>query len=257
MEQQEGRDTRRERSRELFARLARLDDHDPDARELREALVELHLPLVTYCARRFVHAGRDTDEITQAATLGLIHAVDRFDPGRGVEFTSFATPTILGEIKRHLRDTGWALRIPRRLHELRLDVDRATEQLAAELGRSPRPREIGEHIGTSEETVLEVLEAAQWRDTLSLDSPVSGQEEPLVEQLGQPDHDFSRVEARESLGKALSELPEREQQVLVLRFVRGQSQTEIARQVGVSQVHVSRLLTRSLEELRTRLQTDA
>jgi RNA polymerase sigma-B factor len=239
--------TLRERSRALFEELRAHEE----APEVRHQLIELHLPLVEHCARRFMHRGEPFEDLVQVGTIGLIKAVDRFDTDRGVEFSTYATPTIIGEIKRYFRDKGWAIRVPRRLQELRMSIATATSDLSQALGRSPTPREIGEHLGVSVEEVLEGLESANAYATMSLDVGHGDDEGPSwLDSLGEEDVAIEHVEIRESLRPLLAGLPAREQQILVLRFFRQQTQSQIAEQVGISQMHVSRLLTRTLERLR-------
>ncbi|RNL65286.1 RNA polymerase sigma factor SigF [Nocardioides marmoriginsengisoli] len=241
--------TLRERSQAMFAELA-AGPADPRQRALRDALIELHLPLVEHCARRFLHRGEPYDDLVQVGTIGLIKAVDRFDLERGVEFSTYATPTIIGEIKRHFRDKGWAIRVPRRLQELRMSIATATGELSQSLGRSPTPREIGEHLGVGVEEVLEGIESANAYTTMSLDAGSGEDSGSWIETLGGEDEALDHVEIRESLRPLIEALPAREQQILVLRFFKQQTQSQIAAQVGISQMHVSRLLTRTLEQLR-------
>ncbi|KWX10220.1 RNA polymerase sigma factor, partial [Carbonactinospora thermoautotrophica] len=169
--------TDRAAARELFAKLATLPLDAPERSHIRDQLVEMHLPLVEHLARRFRNRGEPLDDLIQVATIGLIKSVDRFDPERGVEFSTYATPTIVGEIKRHFRDKGWAVRVPRRLQELRLSLTTATSELSQRHGRSPTVTELAEHLGLSEEEVLEGLESANAYSTLSLDVPEAGDEE--------------------------------------------------------------------------------
>ena len=239
--------TLRERSRALFERLASAEETS----DIRGELIELHLPLVDHCARRFMHRGEPFEDLVQVGTIGLIKAVDRFDLERGVEFSTYATPTIIGEIKRYFRDKGWAIRVPRRLQELRMSIATATSELSQTLGRSPTPRQIAEHLEVSVEEVLEGLESANAYATMSLDVTNGEGEGPSwLDSLGAEDEGMEHVEIRESLRPLLAGLPPREQQILVLRFFRQQTQSQIAEQVGISQMHVSRLLTRTLERLR-------
>jgi RNA polymerase sigma-B factor len=222
--------------------------------ELRNQLVRMHIPLVEHLARRFRNRGEPLDDLTQVATIGLIKSVDRFDPERGVEFSTYATPTIVGEIKRHFRDKGWAVRVPRRLQELRLSLTTATSELSQRHGRSPTVHELAEHLGISEEEVLEGLESANAYSTLSLDVPDTDDESPAVaDTLGAEDDALEGVEYRESLKPLLAQLPQREQRILVLRFFRNMTQSQIASEVGISQMHVSRLLARTLAQLREKL----
>lgn len=244
----------RARSRELFHRLAALPPEHPERQGVRDALVELHLPLVEHLARRFRDRGEPLDDLVQVGTIGLIKAVDRFDVDRGLEFSTYATPTIVGEIKRHFRDRGWAIRVPRRLQELRLALGRATEQLSHDLGRAPTVAELAARLGTSEEEVLEGLESAQAYATVSLDAGDGDDDLPgVLEGLGADDEALEGVEYRESLRPLLARLPARERRILMLRFFGGLSQSQIAAEVGLSQMHVSRLLARSLAQLRAGL----
>ncbi|MCX4746801.1 SigB/SigF/SigG family RNA polymerase sigma factor [Kitasatospora sp. NBC_01287] len=244
----------REAARALFVRLAELPEGSAERVELRNQLVRMHIPLVEHLARRFRNRGEPLDDLTQVATIGLIKSVDRFDHERGVEFSTYATPTIVGEIKRHFRDKGWAVRVPRRLQELRLSLTTATSELSQRHGRSPTVHELAEHLGISEEDVLEGLESANAYSTLSLDVPDSDDESPAVaDTLGATDEALEGVEYRESLKPLLAQLPQREQKILVLRFFRNMTQSQIAAEVGISQMHVSRLLARTLAQLRDKL----
>ncbi|MFJ8432354.1 SigB/SigF/SigG family RNA polymerase sigma factor [Kitasatospora sp. NPDC094019] len=244
----------REAARALFVRLSALPDGSPERVELRNQLVRMHIPLVEHLARRFRNRGEPLDDLTQVATIGLIKSVDRFDHERGVEFSTYATPTIVGEIKRHFRDKGWAVRVPRRLQELRLSLTTATSELSQRHGRSPTVHELAEHLGISEEDVLEGLESANAYSTLSLDVPDNDDESPAVaDTLGATDEALEGVEYRESLKPLLAQLPPREQKILVLRFFRNMTQSQIAAEVGISQMHVSRLLARTLAQLREKL----
>ncbi len=244
----------REAARALFVKLSALSEGSPERVELRNQLVRMHIPLVEHLARRFRNRGEPLDDLTQVATIGLIKSVDRFDVDRGVEFSTYATPTIVGEIKRHFRDKGWAVRVPRRLQELRLSLTTATSELSQRHGRSPTVHELAEHLGISEEDVLEGLESANAYSTLSLDVPDSDDESPAVaDTLGATDEALEGVEYRESLKPLLAQLPQREQKILVLRFFRNMTQSQIAAEVGISQMHVSRLLARTLAQLRDKL----
>ena len=243
----------RERTRELFARLAALTPEEPGRQQVRDALVEQHLPLVEHLARRFRNRGEPYDDLVQVATIGLIKSVDRFDPQRGVEFSTYATPTIVGEIKRHFRDKGWAVRVPRRLQELRLSLSSATGELSQRNGRAPTVPELAVHLGLSDEEVLEGLESANAYSTLSLDAGDQSTDEDsvaVVDTLGVDDEALEGVEYRESLKPMLEQLPAREKKILMLRFFRNMTQSEIAAEVGISQMHVSRLLARTLSQLR-------
>jgi RNA polymerase sigma-B factor len=248
----------RNRARDLFERLSRLPTDDVDRLRIRSELVELHLPLVEYLARRFRNRGEWLDDLTQVATIGLIKSIDRFDLERGVEFSTYATPTIVGEIKRHFRDKGWAVRVPRRLQELKLALAKAISELAQNLGRAPTVAELAEHLQMSEEEVLEGLESANAYSTVSLDAPDSGDEDaPAVsESLGMVDDALEGVEYRESLKPLLEQLPPREKRILLLRFFGNMTQSQIATELGISQMHVSRLLARTLAQLRDGLTSE-
>lgn len=241
-------------ARAMFYELRELPDGSPERAELRNTLVRMHLPLVEHLARRFRNRGEPLDDLTQVATIGLIKSVDRFDPDRGVEFSTYATPTVVGEIKRHFRDKGWAVRVPRRLQELRLSLTTATAELSQRHGRAPTVHELAEHLAISEEEVLEGLESANAYSTLSLDVPDTDDESPAVaDTLGAEDEALEGVEYRESLKPLLEDLPPREKKILLLRFFGNMTQSQIAQEVGISQMHVSRLLARTLAQLRDKL----
>jgi RNA polymerase sigma-B factor len=240
----------KQRSAELFALLA-----GPSAVHVRDQLVHLHLPLVEHCARRFRNRGEPLDDLLQVGTIGLIKAIDRFDTTRGVEFSTYATPTIIGEIKRYFRDKGWAIRVPRRLQELRLQITATTSELTQSLGRSPTPRELAHAIGCSVEDIVEGIESSNAYATLSLDAHDDRDESgPLLEALGVEDENIAHVELRESLKPLLEGLAPREKRILLLRFFKNKTQLQIAEEIGVSQMHVSRLLSRTLEQLRSSLE---
>ncbi|MFG2969977.1 MULTISPECIES: RNA polymerase sigma factor SigF [unclassified Streptomyces] len=241
-------------ARALFVELRGLKEGSAEYAELRNRLVRMHLPLVEHLARRFRNRGEPLDDLTQVATIGLIKSVDRFDPDRGVEFSTYATPTVVGEIKRHFRDKGWAVRVPRRLQELRLALTTATAELSQQHGRSPTVHELAEKLAISEEEVLEGLESANAYSTLSLDVPDTDDESPAVaDTLGAEDEALEGVEYRESLKPLLEDLPPREKRILLLRFFGNMTQSQIAQEVGISQMHVSRLLARTLAQLREKL----
>ena len=245
----------RARARELFERLGELPPGSPEREQIRGQLVELHLPLVEYLARRFRNRGEWLDDLTQVATIGLIKSIDRFDLDRGVEFSTYATPTIVGEIKRHFRDKGWAVRVPRRLQELKLSLTKAIGELAQREGRAPTVSELAAHLQMSEEDVLEGLESANAYSTVSLDAPDSGDEDApaVADSLGIVDEALEGVEYRESLKPLLERLPPREKKILLLRFFGNLTQSQIAAELGISQMHVSRLLARTLAQLREKL----
>jgi RNA polymerase sigma-B factor len=218
----------------------------------RDRLIEAHLGLAEYLARRFTNRGEPLDDLVQVASLGLVKAVERFDPSRGLEFTTFATPTILGELKRHFRDKGWAVRVPRRVQELHLRISRVIDDLSTELGRSPTVPEIAQRAGTTEDEVIEAIDAGSAYRSASLDAGRGDDDESpsLLGQLGATDPELAGAERRAALEPLISSLPEREQVMLYLRFYEGLTQSEIAKKLGISQMHVSRLLSRSLQELR-------
>ncbi|MGX1272286.1 RNA polymerase sigma factor SigF [Streptomyces phaeoluteigriseus] len=256
VQQQPVSQAREDRSgaRAKFVELRALDADSAEYAELRNQLVRMHLPLVEHLARRFRNRGEPLDDLTQVATIGLIKSVDRFDPDRGVEFSTYATPTVVGEIKRHFRDKGWAVRVPRRLQELRLSLTTATAELSQLHGRSPTVHELAEKLAISEEEVLEGLESANAYSTLSLDVPDTDDESPAVaDTLGAEDEALEGVEYRESLKPLLEDLPPREKRILLLRFFGNMTQSQIAQEVGISQMHVSRLLARTLAQLREKL----
>jgi len=243
----------RERTRELFHELQSAPEGDHRRQRARDALVEQHLPLVEHLARRFRNRGEPYDDLVQVATIGLIKSVDRFDLERGVEFSTYATPTIVGEIKRHFRDKGWAVRVPRRLQELRLSLASATSELSQKQGRAPTVSELAAHLKITDEEILEGLESANAYSTLSLDAGDSGSGDepmPVAETLGVEDEGLQGVEYRESLKPMLEQLPPREKKILMLRFFKNMTQSEIAAEIGISQMHVSRLLARTLAQLR-------
>jgi RNA polymerase sigma-B factor len=242
----------RAHARDLFLELQELPDGNPTRNRVRDELVEMHLPLVEYLARRFRNRGEPLDDLVQVATIGLIKSVDRFDLERGVEFSTYATPTIVGEIKRHFRDKGWAIRVPRRLQELKLSLTKATSELSQSLGRSPTVAELAGHLGMSEEEVLEGLESANAYSAVSLDAPDGGDEDApaVADTLGIQDEGLEGVEYRESLKPLLERLPPREKKILLLRFFGNMTQSQIAAELGISQMHVSRLLARTLAQLR-------
>lgn len=248
----------RARAREMFVELQSLPEGDPRRARLRDSLVEVHLPLVEYLARRFRNRGEPLDDLVQVATIGLIKSVDRFDLERAVEFSTYATPTIVGEIKRHFRDKGWAIRVPRRLQELKLSLTKATSELSQKNGRSPTIAELAQHLGLSEEEILEGLESANAYSVVSLDAPDGGDDDSpaVADSLGIIDDALEGVEYRESLKPLLEKLPAREKKILMLRFFGGMTQSQIAGELGISQMHVSRLLARTLAQLRQGLLTE-
>jgi RNA polymerase sigma-B factor len=242
----------RARARELFAELVSGAGSDADRQRIRDTLVEMHLPLVEYLARRFRNRGEPLDDLIQVATIGLIKSVDRFDLERGVEFSTYATPTIVGEIKRHFRDKGWAIRVPRRLQELKLALAKATSELSQRNGRAPTVAELARQLEMTEDEILEGLESANAYSAVSLDAPDTGDDDsPAVsDSLGATDEALEGVEYRESLKPLLERLPPREKKILLLRFFGNMTQSQIAAELDISQMHVSRLLARTLIQLR-------
>jgi RNA polymerase sigma-B factor len=253
----------RERTRALFVRFIvtrvrraeRPEKDDPEYEKLRDELVVAHLNLVRFLAVKFANRGEPLDDLVQVGTVGLLKAIDRFDLERGVEFTTYATPTIVGEIKRYFRDKGWAVKVPRRLQELNLAVNRASDKLAIELGRSPTVAELARHLGAGEEEILEAQELGQAYNLLSLDSEVSGEtdkkSQTLADTVGVNDAGLELLEDRANLERAFHVLSGRERVIIYLRFYESISQTEIAKRLNVSQMHVSRLQAKALEKLRT------
>jgi len=221
-------------------------------RRIRNELIEHYTRLAEFLARRFVNRGEPLDDLRQVALVGLLKAVERFDPHRGLQFSSFATPTITGELKRHFRDRGWAVRVPRRVQELHLQLDRTTAVLSQELGRPPTPAEIAARAGVTEEDVLEGMEAGSLYRLQSIDGQADDEAPSPSARLGEADEELEAVEDRVVVEELLRELPEREQRIVYLRFFEGLTQSEIAAEVGISQMHVSRLLVKSLDVLAAR-----
>jgi RNA polymerase sigma-B factor len=226
-------------------------------RTLREEVIRLCLPFAERLARRFYGLGEPGADLDQVAALGLLKAVDRYDPRLGTDFPSFATPTILGELKRYFRDRGWSVRVPRRLQELRLDINRARDQLTHELGRVPTVADLATHLDVDEDAVVEALVAADAYRSASLFSPVGAEEDgpTLADRLGTEDHGYEAVDIHETLQPLLAGLPERERQLITMRFFGNLTQAKIAEHMGISQMHVSRLLTRTLARLRSEMST--
>src|SRR5256714_1147631 len=240
----------RDHVRELFHKLRK----NPDD-ETRQELIEPPLGLVESLARRFAGGGEPLEDLVQVGTIGLVKAVDRFDPDREVEFSTYATPTVVGELKRHFRDKGWAVRVPRRLQELNLQLGEIIGKLSQELGRSPTVSEMAEAAGTSDDEVLEGLDSAHAYSLVSLDAPTGEEDLTLHEQIGEEDETLELLEYRASLVPLLDQLPPRERMMLYLRFFKGLTQSEIADRLGISQMHVSRLLAKTLATLRDGLET--
>jgi len=244
--------TAQQRASEKLALLVSLPANHPARTVVRADVIELWLPLAQHLAGRFAGRGEPLDDLVQTATVGLIKAVDKFDPRHGVEFAGYAIPTILGEIKRHFRDRTWDIRVPRRLQELRLRLSEATSDLQQQLGRSPTVADLAARLEVTDEEVLEGLEGARAYNAVSLSTPTSDGERAteLGDSLGGEDAEFAITELRVALGPALATLDQREQRILMLRFFAGMTQSQIAERIGVSQMHVSRLLARALVKLR-------
>lgn len=246
-------DAERQYLRDRFREL-----HETGDRAIRDELIEAHLRLAEHLARRFSNRGVPLEDLIQVASLGLVKAVERFEPERGLEFSTFATPTIVGELKRHFRDKGWSVRVPRRIQELHVEVNSLVGTLTQRLGRSPTIEELARASGTSEEEVLEAMEAAQAYRSTSIDAPTTGDDPGagLAGQLGDEDANLFAAENRMLVTSLIDTLPKREQLIMRLRFYDGMTQTQIADRLGISQMHVSRLLARSLNQLRDRLEHD-
>ena len=228
--------------------------HEQGDLQAREQLIEQYMSLVRSLARRYSYRGEQLDDLVQIGAIGLIKAIDRFDPERKLEFSTFATPTILGEIKRHFRDTGWLIHVPRRAQELQTTLNTARAELSQELGRPPTVAEISARIDVDEDAVLEALDAARAYAGVPLEILTPpGESAPEHPVLGIIDEGFEQVEQRAVLREVISELPETEREVLLLRFVANKTQTEIAGMIGVSQMQVSRLVARGLKRLRASL----
>jgi RNA polymerase sigma-B factor len=231
------------------------EEHTQDGKSTSE-LIHEHLPLARRLASRYAGKGEPLDDLIQVARLGLVNAAQRFDPDRGLEFTKFAVPTILGELRRHFRDSCWAVRVPRGLQELATRVQTTADELSREQGRSPTVREVASRLEISEDEVLEAIEAGSAYSAASLDAPAA-KDDPtgptLGDRLGSEESMIDLVEAKEAAREALSHLPERERRVLTLRYFGDRTQREIAEELHISQMHVSRLLARTLTLLRDHL----
>jgi len=239
-------DRAREEDRELLRRY-----HERGDTEAREQLIQRHLPLVRSLARRYANRGEALEDIEQVGAIGLIKAIDRFELDRDVSLATYATPNVVGEIKRHFRDKGWAIRVPRALQELNASMSGAIEQLTLKLSRSPSIAEIAEELETTPEQVLEAMEVGSAYSTVSLSTGPAGEEElDPMETIGSEDRGFEVSEHRAALQPALSRLPSREREIIRMRFEEGLPQTQIAQRVGLSQMHVSRLIRKSLTTMR-------
>src|SRR5690349_2612796 len=236
----------------LLTLLADLPVGSPDRARARERLVEMYLPLAEHLARRFRNRGELMDDLVQVASLALLKSIDGFDPNRGAAFTSYAIPMIVGELKRHFRDKGWDVRVPRRLQELRLEISKISGDLAQKLGRSPTVSDLASHLEVTDEEIIEALDCSQAYRALSLHAPVSGDDSggELMDLLGGTDPEMESVENRAALRPLLARLPEREQKIIAMRFFGNMTQSQIAAEIGISQMHVSRLLAHALTVLR-------
>lgn len=242
----------------LLDRHAALDPDDPEREKLRAELVTGFLPVAQHIARRFANRGEPIDDLVQVATVGLINAIDRFTPDRGTDFFSFAVPTISGEVRRHFRDLGWSMRVPRRLKDMHVSINGVVSELSQQLGRAPKPSEIAERLDVPVAEVLEGLAASEAYRSSSLDEMLSSEKGSATvgELVGAADAELDRVDSRQALRPVLAELGPRERTIVLLRFFGNMTQTQIAEEVGISQMHVSRLLSQSLEQLRKRLDPD-
>ncbi len=240
----------------MFRELADLTEGTAPFQRQRDRIVERCLPLADHIARRFDGRGEPRDDLVQVARVGLVNAVIRFDVDAGSDFVSFAVPTIMGEVRRHFRDNSWSVKVPRRLKELHLRLGTATAELSQRLGRAPTASELAEELEMDRDEVVEGLVAGSSYNTLSIDSGSGGDDEApaIADTLGDVDLALDQIENREALRPLLESLSERERTVLVLRFFENMTQTQIAERVGVSQMHVSRLLARALARLRDQLQ---
>lgn len=241
----------KEKTRELFRRFK--EEGDMDA---REKLVMSHLNLVRFIANKFKNRGEPIDDLIQVGYLGLLKAIDRFDPSRGLEFTTFATPTIMGEIKRHFRDKGWSVRVPRRLQELSAKVNQATDTLTSQLQRSPTIAEIADYLDATVDEVLEAMESSSAYSSVSLEAPSGADDDDtpsVIDRYATEDSDLAFTDDRIIIEEALASFSPRERDVIEMRFLKGMSQIEIAEKLGISQVQVSRLLRRTLKKIQDKI----
>ena len=241
----------KERTRELFRRYKEEGDE-----EAREQLIVSHVNLVRYIAAKFKNRGEPLDDLIQVGTIGLIKAIDRFDPSRGLEFTTYATPTIMGEIKRHFRDKGWTIRVPRRLQELSAKVNSATDELTARLQRSPSIEEVAEYLGTTADEVLEAMESSSAYSSVPLEAQGGNEDDDapsVIDRYASVDGDLEASDDRIVLEEVISEFPEADQQAIRMRFIDGMTQVEIAKRLGISQVQVSRMLRRALRRIQDKI----
>ena len=241
----------KDRTRELFRRYKEEGDE-----EAREQLIVSHVNLVRYIAAKFKNRGEPLDDLIQVGTIGLIKAIDRFDPSRGLEFTTYATPTIMGEIKRHFRDKGWTIRVPRRLQELSAKVNSATDELTARLQRSPSIEEVAEYLGTTADEVLEAMESSSAYSSVPLEAQGGNEDDDapsVIDRYASVDGDLEASDDRIVLEEVIGEFPEADQQAIRMRFIDGMTQVEIAKRLGISQVQVSRMLRRALRRIQDKI----
>ena len=236
----------------MFRRLKLLDEASAAFRRQREAIIERSLPLADHIARRYGGRGEPFDDLVQAARVGLINAVNRFDVDAGAEFLSFAVPTMMGEVRRHFRDYGWAVKVPRRLKELQPQLVRARAELSQRIGRAPNATEIAAHLGVDRELIVEATIGGNNYSTTSTDAPLGPGDDPrgVTDSFGEIDSNLDKVLSVETVRPLIAALPERQRTVLTLRFFDNLTQTQIAERIGCSQMHVSRLLSTALENLR-------
>lgn len=241
----------KDRTRELFRRFKEQGDA-----EARDQLIVNHINLVRFLASKFKNRGESLEDLIQVGTIGLIKAIDRFDPERGLEFTTYATPTIMGEIKRHFRDKGWSVRVPRRLQELSAKVNQATDELTNQLQRSPSVAEIADYLGSSVDEVLEAMESSSAYSSVPLEGGGSGEDDEspsVIDHYATEDPDLAASDDRIVLEQAIADFSPREQEIIRMRFEQGLTQVEIAEREGISQVQVSRLLRRALRRLQDKI----
>lgn len=242
-------DWHEENAESLFAKYAETKDT-----KIRDRLVVMHQNLVRFLAGKFMNRGEPIEDLVQVGTIGLINAIDRFDPGRGTKFSTYATPTIVGEIRRHFRDKAWSLKVPRRLQELNLAANKAAENLSQKLGRTPSIQEIAQAVDASEEETIEAIELGNAYDTVSLDTKLAyeGESAPLSlsEFVGENDESLDNLEKYGDLNQAMDCLDSRERSIIYLRFFKDMSQTEVAKKLNISQMHVSRLQQKALKRLK-------
>ena len=241
----------KDRTRELFRRFKEQGDA-----EARDQLIVNHINLVRFLASKFKNRGESLEDLIQVGTIGLIKAIDRFDPERGLEFTTYATPTIMGEIKRHFRDKGWSVRVPRRLQELSAKVNQATDELTNQLQRSPSVAEIADYLGSSVDEVLEAMESSSAYSSVPLEGGGSGEDDEspsVIDHYATEDPDLAASDDRIVLEQAIADFSPREQEIIKMRFEQGLTQVEIAEREGISQVQVSRLLRRALRRLQDKI----